>query len=123
MKKVKFLMIVLLVAAVSTSISAQKKVDPTGTWTYKAAEAPYEYSSGDIVVAKDGKDFTAEIVLGEYYKVKASSVTYENNELAFKIYIEGESVSVKATVGKENMEGTASYSDGTIPITAQKKEN
>ena len=121
MKTVKLLMLVLLVAGTS-SLYAQKKVDPTGTWTYEAADAPYEYSSGDIVVAKDGKDYTAEIVLGEYYKVKASSVTYEKNELAFKVYIEGETVSIKATVGKDSMEGTASYTDGTIPITAKKKK-
>jgi carbonic anhydrase len=122
MKTVRFLMIVLLVAAVTTSVSAQKKVDPVGTWTYEAPDAPYEYSEGDIVVAQDGKDYTAEIVLGEYYKVKASSVTYEKNELAFKVYIEGETVSIKATVGKDAMEGTASYTDGTIPITAKKKK-
>jgi hypothetical protein len=54
--------------------------------------------------------------------VKASGVTYETNELAFKVYIEGETVSIKATVGKDSMEGTASYTDGTIPITAKKKK-
>jgi len=122
MKKVKFLMMVMLVAVVTTSVSAQKKVDPTGTWTYEASEAPYEYSSGDIVIAKDGKDYTVEIVLGEYYKVKGSKVSYEKNEISFSVYIEGESVSVKGTVSKEAIKGTASYTDGTIPITAKKKE-
>jgi carbonic anhydrase len=122
MKTVRFLMILMLVAAVTTSVSAQKKADPVGTWTYEAADAPYEYSEGEIVVAKDGKDYTAEIVLGEYYQVKASSVSYEKNELAFKVYIEGETVSIKATVGKDSMEGTASYTDGTIPLTAKKKK-
>jgi len=122
MKTVRFLMILMLVAAVTTSLKAQKKVDPTGTWTYEASDAPYEYSKGDIVVAKDGKDFTVQIELGEYYKMKGSSVSYENNDLSFKIDIEGEIVTIKATVGKESMEGTASYSEGTIPITAKKKE-
>ena len=122
MKTVRFLMIVMLVAAVSTTVNAQKKVDPVGTWTYEAADAPYEYTKGDIVVAKDGDNYTAEIQLGEYYKVKASSVTYEKNELSFKVYIEGETVSIKATVEKDSMEGTASYTDGTIPLTAKNKK-
>jgi len=113
---------VVLMASVSVSVSAQKKVDPTGTWTYSANEAPYEYSSGDLVIAKEGKDYTVQIILGEYYKVKASSVTYEKNELSFSVYIEGESVSVKVTVEKEDMKGTASYTDGTIPVTAKKKK-
>lgn len=122
MKKVKFLMMVMLVAAVTTSVSAQKKVDPTGTWAYKASEAPYEYSAGDIVITKEGKEYQVEMVLGEYYKVKGSNVKYEKNEISFTVYIESESVHIKGTVDKENIKGSASYTDGTIPITATKKE-
>lgn len=122
MKIVKFLMIAILIASVSSTVNAQKKVDPVGTWSYEASQAPYEYSSGDIVIAKDGKDLTVQIVLGEYYKVKGSNVKYEKNELTFDIFIEGETISVKSTVEKESMEGTASYTDGTIPITAKKKK-
>lgn len=122
MKIVKFLMIAILIASVSSTVNAQKKVDPVGTWSYEASQAPYEYSSGDIVIAKDGKDLTVQIVLGEYYKVKGSNVKYEKNELSFDIFIEGETISVKSTVEKESMEGTASYTDGTIPITAKKKK-
>ena len=122
MKAIRFLMILMLVVAVSTSVNAQKKVDPTGTWTYEAANAPYEYSAGDIVVAKDGKEFTVQIELGEYYKMKASNVSYEKNELSFQVEIEGETIDIKITVGKEIMEGSASYSEGTIPITAKRKK-
>ena len=75
MKTVRFLFIVMLVASFTSTVSAQKKVDPTGTWTYEASAAPYEYSSGDIVVTKEAKDFTVEIVLGEY-KTKAEKVIY-----------------------------------------------
>jgi len=115
-------MIAILIASVTTTLSAQKKVNPTGTWTFKAAEAPYEYNSGDIVIGKDGKEYTAKIVFGEYYEVKASSVKYEKNELSFRVYIEGESIYVKGTVGKETIDGTASYSDGTISYKAEKKK-
>ncbi|MCK4991510.1 MAG: hypothetical protein KAS29_13525 [Bacteroidales bacterium] len=122
MKTVRFLFMVMLVASFTSTVSAQKKVDPTGTWTYEASTAPYEYSSGDIVIAKDGKDYTAEMVLGEYYKMKAEKVVYEKNVLSFVIYIEGEAIELKMTVAKETMEGTASYSEGTIPVTAKKKK-
>jgi len=122
MKTVKSLMVVLLIVAVTTTLSAQKKIDPTGTWTFKAEQAPYEYNSGDIVIGKDGNDYTAKIVFGEYYKIDASGVKYEKNELSFKVYIEGESVYVKGTVEKDEINGTASYSDGTISYNAKKKE-
>ncbi len=122
MKTVRFLMIVMLVASFTSVVSAQKKVDPTGTWTYEAPAAPYEYSSGDIVIAKDGKDYTVEMVLGEYYKMKAEKVVYEKNVLSFVIYIESEAIELLITVEKETMEGTASYSEGTIDVTAKKKK-
>ena len=121
MKTIKILLLVII-AASFTSVNAQKKVDPTGTWTYEATMAPYEYSSGDIVVAKDGKDYTVQIVLGEYYKVKGEKVVYDENELSFVVYIEGESVDIKMTMDKEEAKGTASYSDGDIPVTAKKKK-
>jgi hypothetical protein len=121
MKAVRLILALMLVAAFTSTVSAQKKVDPTGTWSYEAPMAPYEYSSGDIVIDKDGKDYTVQIVLGEYYKVKGEKVVYEKNELSFVVYIEGEAIDIKATLTKEEMKGTASYSDGDIPVTAKKK--
>ncbi len=121
MKTIKILMLVML-AASFTSVNAQKKVDPVGTWTYQADDAPYEYSTGDIVVSKEGKEYVVEIQLGEYYKVKATGVNYEKNVLSFKVYIEDETVSIQATMEKEEFEGEASYSDGTIPVTGKKKK-
>jgi len=121
MKAVRLFFVVMLVAAFTSTVSAQKKVDPTGTWTYEATMAPYEYSSGDIVVDKDGKEYTVQIVLGEYYKVKGEKVAYDKNELSFVVYIEGEPIDIKMTVATEEMKGTASYSDGDIPVTAKKK--
>jgi len=112
---------VMLFASFTSAVSAQKKVDPTGTWAYEANQAPYEYSSGDIVVTKEAKDFIAEMVLGDY-KTKAEKVVYEKNELTFVVYVDVEAVDIKLTVEKESMEGTASYSEGTIPITAKKKK-
>ena len=110
-----------MLASSFTVVNAKEKVDPVGTWSYIAADAPYEYSTGDIVVSKvDGKH-KVEIKLGEYYKIKGNSVEYQDNVLSFKVYIEGESVSIKATMDKEEFEGTASYSDGTIPVTGKKK--
>ena len=122
MKTVKLLFMVMLVASFTSAVSAQKKVDPTGTWTYEATSAPYEYSSGDIIVAKEAKEFTVELALGEYYKMKAEKVVYEKSVLSFVVYIESEAIELKMTVEKETMDGTASYSEGTIPITAKKKK-
>jgi hypothetical protein len=120
MKRIRILLLVML-AASFTTVNAQKKVDPVGTWSYESSEAPYGYGSGDIVVSKDGKDYKVELQLGEYYKITASNVAYEDNVLSFNVYVEGESVSVKTTMEKESHEGTASYSEGTIKLNGKKK--
>lgn len=111
----------VMLAASFTAVYAQKKVDPVGTWSYEANQAPYEYSSGDIVVSKEGKDYKVVIVLGEYYKITANNVEYTDNVLSFTAYVEGESVSVKTTLEKDSHEGTASYSEGTITVKGKKK--
>ena len=120
MKTIKILMLVML-AASFTTVNAQKKVDPVGTWSYEAEYAPYEYSSGDIVVTKEDKEYKVEIVLGEYYKLKAQKVAYKDNVLSFDVYVEGETVSVKTTLAKETHAGTASYSEGTLEVSGKKK--
>ena len=111
-----------LVFAASGNASAQKKADPLGTWNFYADEAPYEYNSGDIVIGKDGKEYTAKIVFGEYYELKAESVKFEDDELSFKVYIEGETVYIKGTVKGDNLDGKASYSEGTITVKAERKK-
>jgi len=111
----------VMLAASFTTVNAMAKVDPVGTWSYTADEAPYEYSSGDIVVSKEGKELKVEIRLGEYYKIKASNVEYKDNVLSFKVYIEGESVTVKTTMEADKHAGTASYSEGTLKVSGKKK--
>lgn len=120
MKTIKILMLLMLAASFS-SVNAQTKVDPTGTWSYEANNAPYEYSKGDIVISKEGGEYKVEIKLGEYYKIQASSMEYKENVLSFRAYIEGETVSVKTTMEKDKFEGTASYSEGTIKVSGKKK--
>jgi hypothetical protein len=120
MKTIKLLLLVMLSASF-TSVNAQQKVDPVGTWSYVANDAPYEYSKGDIVISKEGEEYKAEIKLGEYYKIKASNVEYKDNVLSFRAYIEGETVTVNSTMEKDKFKGTASYSEGTIKVSGTKK--
>ena len=46
----------------------------------------------------------------------------EKDQLTFKIYIEGESINIKGTVTKETINGTATYSEGTISFKAERKK-
>ncbi|MCK5464820.1 MAG: hypothetical protein KAI95_17465 [Bacteroidales bacterium] len=46
----------------------------------------------------------------------------EKDQLTFKIYIEGESINIKGTVTKETINGTATYSEGTISFKSERKK-
>lgn len=121
MKFMKSLILIALIVSTSAGVLAQKKVDPVGTWSFNAPDAAYEYSSGDIVIGKEGKEYTAKIVYGDY-EIKGQNVVLEKDQLTFKVYIEGEPINIKGTVTKETINGTATYSEGTKSFKAERKK-
>jgi len=121
MKFTNSLMLIVLMVSASADLFAQKQADPVGTWSFNAPDADYEYSSGDLVIAKEGKEYTSKIVYGDY-EIKGQDVTLEKDQLIFTVYIEGEPISIKGTVTKETITGKASYTDGIISFTAERKK-
>jgi hypothetical protein len=122
MKTMRSTMLILLLAAATANVSAQKKADPRGTWSFYAEAAPYGYNSGDIVIGKDGRDYTARIIFGESHEINGQAVVMEKDQLSFQVWIEGERISIKGTVTKEDIQGTATYTEGTISFTAERKK-
>jgi len=122
MKFMKSLILIALIVSAGANVFAQKKVDPVGTWSFHAPDAAYEYSKGDIVIGKEDKEYTAKIVYGESYEIKGQNVVLEKDQLSFKVYIEGEAINIKGTVTKETINGTATYSEGTISYKAERKK-
>ena len=122
MKFIKSFLLVVLIVSAGPSLFAQKKTDPAGTWSFYAQDAPDEYNSGDMVIGKEGKEYTVKLVFGESYEIKGQDVSLEKDQLTFTVYIEGETVSIKGTFTKETINGTASYSDGIISYKAQRKK-
>lgn len=122
MKITKSLILIVLIVSASANLFAEKKADPVGTWSFYAEDAAYEYNSGDIVIGKESKEYTAKILFGESYEVKGRDVVLEKDQLSFKIYIEDEPISIKGTVTKETIIGMASYSEGSISFKAERKK-
>ncbi len=120
-KMLKFFVVVFaLVLGSGMAFGEEKKVDPTGTWHFNAPDAPYEYSTGDIVIKKvDGK-YTAQIVYSEYYKMDTEDFKITGDMITFKAYVEGDVVYFKGKVVKDKITGKVSYSEGTLDITAVK---
>lgn len=121
-KSVLLALVVFVIGFGSQSFTGVSSlVDPVGTWTYKAPTAPEGYASGDIIIAKDKEAFTASLKFGDY-EVKGTSVKYDKEILTFKVFLEGEYISVKATFTADVVKGSASYSEGDVPFTGKRKE-
>ncbi len=123
MHKFRLLLFFGLMLLSTGILFAQKKSDvkPIGTWTFSAPDAPYEYSTGDLVITKEGDELMGELVFSEYYKLKLHDLKFEDNVLSFKAYIEGDVIYAKNTITKDEMKGKVSYSEGTLDFSAKKK--
>jgi len=117
---VKYGIVLGLFLAISAGMAmATAPKDVVGTWSYEAPYAPYEYSSGKLIFTeKDGK-LEGVIKIGEY-DIDMRNVKLEGETLSFGSYVEGEYISVKVTIKKDELNGTASYSEGSIEVKAKK---
>ena len=124
MTKFKVLSLIGLMILSTGILFAQKKSNDklVGTWTFSAPDAPYEYSTGDLVVTVEEEELQGELVFSEYYKLKLHDLKLEDEVLSFKAYIEGDVIYVKNTISKDEMKGKVSYSEGTLDFSAKKKK-
>ena len=93
-----------------------------GYWNYTVANAPYEYSKGDLLINKEQEGFTVKIILGAG-SINAESVVVQGNEINFKVYVEGSLVSVTLKAESETIFGTAVTPEGTMQIKGVKGES
>lgn len=90
-----------------------------GYWNYTVANAPYEYSKGDLLINKEQEGFTVKIILGAG-SINAESVVVQGNEINFKVYVEGSLVSVTLKAESETISGIAVTPEGTMQIKGVK---
>ena len=115
-----FMVAFVFITVAGMAFAEGDKVDPVGTWHFNAPDAPYEYSTGDIVIKKvDGK-YKADIVYSEYYKLETEDFKLNGNIVTFKAYIEGDVIYFKGKIEKDKINGKVSFSDGTLAVTAEK---
>ncbi|MEQ9286175.1 MAG: hypothetical protein RIG77_04660 [Cyclobacteriaceae bacterium] len=95
-------------------------VSPEGTWEYKVPQAPYEYQTGKMLVKKVESGYEVKFNINGT-EMKARNVKFSDSNLTFATYVENEYVTFKIKVAAKTMEGTVSYSEGRLGITAKKK--
>lgn len=124
MKRV--LVALLIVVAGLSTLTAQKtnsKFKPEGKWQFEAPTAPEGYTFGSMDITFAEKKYAVAMGLpgGGDYKLPAEQVKFENGELTFKLFIEGEEISISLKPeGNDKMTGKAVFSGGEIPLTCNR---
>jgi len=117
-----FVVVSLALVTSGTSIGQGRSKGITGTWNFKAPEAPYEYSEGSIIIEKKEDSYKFVMAFDEYTKLEAYDVKVKDKEITCKLNIQGDVINIKATNKKNNLEGIATYSEGSVAFTATREK-
>ncbi len=93
--------------------------DLIGYWNYTVANAPYEYSKGNLLINKEQDGFAVKIILAAG-SINAEGVVVQGNEISFKVYVEGSLVTVTLKAESDAISGIAVTSEGTLQIKGVK---
>ena len=124
MKRVLAILFIAFIAlpAMINAQQAPSKFKPVGKWLFEAPSAPEGYTFGSMEIAFAENKYSAAMGLpGSDYKLPAEQVKFENDSLTFKLYIEGEEITISLKPeGADKMTGKASFSGGEIPLTCNR---
>lgn len=110
-----------LMLVVGNAFASAKANDAVGTWAYEAPTAPYEYSKGKLIITKKGDKLEGKIKIGQE-EIAMRNIKSEGEKVTFGIYVEGEYVSIKIAINKNEFSGAADSPDGSIKITGKKEK-
>lgn len=91
-----------------------------GEWDYSIPDAPYEYQKGVLVLKKIDGVLSGEMIMGGQGSPMEEMV-YEKNNLKAVMNVQGEIVNFDLNFTKKTLEGTVSYSQGTLEMKGTKK--
>ena len=125
----RFFLAFIIIVAGFTYANAQannSKFKPEGKWKFEAPSAPEGYTFGTMDVAFMEKKYSVAMGLpgGGDVKLPAEQIQFEKEELTFKVYIQGEEISIYLKPeGIDKMAGKAIYSGGEIPLTCDRQKD
>ena len=109
----------VLASSFSNIDSSKKYKKLIGTWNYEVLDAPYQYQKGEFIFAnEDGK--LIGYIMNNEYKIDLEDIIVIKKNVTFKVNVEGEMVTFNMDYKKKTMQGTATYSGGSLDVTGTK---
>ncbi|MFN8240919.1 MAG: hypothetical protein U0X39_09225 [Bacteroidales bacterium] len=119
MKRTLILLFAAILGLSATGQSVSEKKSPIGKWTFDAPSAPEGFTTGTIEVAMKDSKFTVMMAFtsNSEYKLPGENVKFENETLAFGIYMQGEEITINLKMEElDKMNGRAVYSGGEVML-------
>lgn len=91
-----------------------------GEWDYSIPDAPYEYQKGVLVLKRVDGVLSGEMIIGGQGS-PMEEIVYKKNNLKAVMNVQGEIVNFDLNFTKKTLEGTVSYSQGTLGMKGTKK--
>lgn len=121
MKKLFILSLLSIFVLVGTqNVAAKTNKNILGEWKFSSPNAPYGYDKGSIIISEKDGSLSGEIKFADGYKIDLKKVAIEENTFTCNLFIDYESVNIKAEIDGEKMKGNADTSQGKLPFTAEK---
>jgi hypothetical protein len=98
-----------------------EKITLPGTWSYKAPDAPYEYSAGKLVFTLNDGKLEAKIVLPNGAEVPVSNLKATDTGFSFTMQLEGETITVSGEITAGKLRGKSASSQGDMVFTATRE--
>ena len=124
-KSLLIIISVFFLALPLVSVYSAAPDDPSGKWNFTASSAPYGYDKGVIEINEARDGYKASISFdGLDYSFDLEKVMFRENKLTCSLFIEGEDISIVLSYDEkeDKLSGKAIYSQGEVPLSANRKK-
>jgi hypothetical protein len=100
-----------------------ERITLPGTWSYKAPDAPVEYSAGKLVFTQNEGKPEAKIVFPNGVEVPAADLKATDTSFSFKMKLESETITVSGEIADGKLTGKSATSQGDMSFTATREND
>lgn len=91
-----------------------------GEWECAIPDAPYEYQNVVLVLTEVDGELNGEMRVGGQ-EMPMKDIVFKKSNLKASMNVQGEAVDFDLNFTKKTLEGSVTYSEGTLDITGTKK--
>jgi len=118
---IKTLLSLVVIAILSSCAAARVAKGPAGNWNFNVTQTPYGEIKGELVVAANGKAWTARMkAMGEDKPFDQFLFDAKTGKVTGSFYFQGNPVNFDAVVDGNTMKGAMSAGGSDFPFNGSR---